>query len=220
MRGFYRLAMGVTLFVLGTYPQFARADSFQITKNLTVQFSGASPNDNYFGSYETPPDAWGNPGDTVFASTPYASAQVPGFSFSLAPQDKITSATLTLTFPVTQLSSNNATVNIEYVDGFPRPSDPDNPQMVDPTFGPATATTKGWDIYFNGELWLGSDLTPWLVINGNHLSSDPSQYVSFIGWLDFTAPIASPAYNWAGYIGGGGDTWTCHIRSRSMGRTP
>lgn len=200
--------------VLGMVALPAFADSFSFSVSGSTQITLTSPNDNFWGDYESN----GNR-STVNAEAPYVTGglSLANLSFFLPAGSTITSASLELILPATYTYGTSVETNITQ-ERLP-PPDTSEPVGSAPTFDPGTAYLEPFS-FVNGRSGgdgifdltgdapvVGGGISPGdsPVIGGNEVSTgDLSLELSgAIGGMEAT--VATQGDNYSGYVGGTGE---------------
>jgi hypothetical protein len=187
----------ISAFILLALAPAAFADSIQFTLNSTVHVSGISEGDSHWAIYETKEDAYGTIATVNLAFFATGTTTVPNLSFFLPAGSVVTSATMTV---IALSTIGTGTVAIA-PEGIPPPDLNPDSVHIPPTFNtPAVANfseneVSSYDIY----PYMGVPTTP--IINGNEISTGTLD-LSFSEYVGLVGTVATPGYNWAGYIGG------------------
>jgi hypothetical protein len=167
----------------------ALADSLQLFVNSSVTTPISSPNDNFWGSYST------NGGHIIDPSLGLSNevhADFSSVSLFVPAGNVITSATIEVLVPDTPITGSGALFTLT---PFGRP-DQSNPTSIAPTFDMGSSEVTASYSDTNGLL------QP--IINGDEASTGNLD-------LDFDlrgvieGAVATPGFNWAGYLGGSGE---------------
>jgi hypothetical protein len=196
----------IPVVILLTLAPAAFADSIQFTLNSSVHVSGISEDDSYWGIYQTQEDAYGTM-SSVIVGLPYATGTttVPNVSFFLPSGVVVTSATMTVLFPETIVGTGTVAIAPE-----PIPPPDLNPDSlhIPPTFNtPAVANFFEGSVFDTDSLngyqtsYLTGDISLTPIIDGNEISIGTLD-LSFLEGGELVGTVATPGYNWAGYIGG------------------
>jgi hypothetical protein len=194
------------VFVLFVVPA-ARADSFTFSVSGSTLVYLNSPNDNYWGTYESPFD--GSVTTEVSDWAPYVAAQLnlANLSFFLPVGSTITSGSIELILPTTTLQGTSVATNVT-TEHLP-PPDQDSPVGTLPTFDPGTASLYPFDSV-NGigsgdgvfDLTMGFGQTVYSpLISGNEISTgDLALELSGASSGEMVAMVATQGYNYDGYV--------------------
>jgi len=183
--------------ILFAFAPAAFADSIQFTINSSVLITGSSPDDSYWGIYQTPADAFGTMSE-VHAGVPgTGTTTFSNVSFFLPSGVVVTSATMDVIVPTTPIEGT-ASVSIA-PEGLP-PPDNVSDVHIPPTFNePAVASF--FDVYPIGFPLYVIPTTP--IIDGNEVSTGTFD-LTFFGGGSIIGTVNTQGYNWAGYITGSG----------------
>jgi len=190
--------------ILLAFAPAALADSVQFTINSSVQVSGGSPNDNYWGDYSTAPDAYGTR-TSVNANVPSALGEstFSNISFFLPAGSVVTSATMNLILPVGPITG---TGSLSIAPETLPPPDPNGIHFA-PTFDSETSIFSILDVSLqsagSSSIADGNFFPNSPIINGNEVSTG-TWYLDFLLHGEVIGTINTPAYNWDGYIEGDG----------------
>jgi hypothetical protein len=201
------LALTMTaVFVLLVVPA-ARADNFTFSVSGSTLVYLDSPNDNYWGTYESP--YYGSVTTEVRDWAPYVYGQLnfTNVSFVLPAGSTITSGSIELILPTTILQGTSVATNVT-TEHLP-PPDLDSPVGTLPTFDPGTAYLYPFD-RVNGigsnngtfDLTMGFGLTVYSpLINGNQISTgDLALTLSDAQTDEMEAMVATQGSNYNGYV--------------------
>jgi hypothetical protein len=186
----------------------ALANSINLTINSSVHVTADSPNDNYWGTYGTLPDAFGTQGQVranfqLYGTT--ISTTFSNVSFLLPAGSVVTSATMNLVFPLNRVDGTGI-VDIA-PETLPPPDDDASGTHILPKFGPATSffnidgvtlQQSGSNVVSDGNFFPN---TP--TITGDKISTGTWD-LSFITSGGVVGPVTAQGYDWNGYIGGNG----------------
>jgi PEP-CTERM motif len=186
MRVLHSLLVAAVPVILGAFAQVTCADSvqpktFQYIMNSTITVSGANSSSDFVWNGSSGPsrvDVHANPFGFL-----------PGFTFSLplTPEDTVTDV-------FTGLSSGavfGQTATFGIGSGTLPP-----PNIFDPRSIPPTLDNPGDTFAFISDWEMAH-----VRIRGNSVTVSPSP---FMARMDFTTDVATPGYNWSGYIGATG----------------
>ena len=196
----------VSVLVLGLVALPVYADSFTFSVSGSTQVSLNSPNDNFWGTYDTNVDG---PGTTpeVRANAPNVSGglNLTNLSFFLPAGSTITSASVEVILPTTVLEGTSV---VFIANEHLPPPNPADPTQIAPTFvDPGTAYLGPFE-FVNGR---GGDdgifdlINALPVINGNEISTGDisMEFTDASGYME--ANVANQGYNWSGYIDATGE---------------
>jgi hypothetical protein len=184
MRVFRSLFVAAVPAILGAFVQTACADSFQpqtfqYVVHSTVTVNGANSSSDFVWN--------GSNGPSSVDVHAHPFGFLPGFTFSLHPSDTVLGVFTGLSS--SPVFSQTATFGIG--SGTLPP-----PNIHDPRSTPPTFVNPG-DIFAFIEDWQ----RPQVSFRGNSVAVGPSP---FMAQMDFTTDVATPGYNWAGYVTAGG----------------
>jgi hypothetical protein len=198
------LTMAAVSLLLVAPTAFADSFSFSVSSSTLVNLS--SPNDNYWGDYETHVDG---PGTTpeVRVNAPFVNGEISltNVSFFLPAGSTITSASMELILPTTVVDGTSVAGTVGH---FPPPN-PSDPTQIAPTFvDPGTAYLNPISSV-NGTSNAGAgifDITDQApVITGSQISTgDVSlDFTGDNGWME--AIVATQGYNFGAYVDASGE---------------
>jgi hypothetical protein len=178
----------------------AFADNFAFSVSLSAQVTFTSPNDNYWGVYDT-----GDPGP-VNVSLPadyFLNVTLANVSFFL-PANTITSTTTEIVLPLSFDPIVGTAQGFTAGEVF-APPDQTDPVSIAPTFGSGTSflvvegIAQGGDFFSNALQTYILSPNP-ALINGNEISTGASTVT-----LDVTGGMSginavTPGFNWGGYV--------------------
>lgn len=210
MSSFKRVLPVVVLTMAGASSLFvapaALADSFTFTVSSSTLVTLNSPNDNYWGYYDTNGDGPGTtPEVRVNAPLVNGGLSLADASFFLPAGSTVTSASMELILPTTILTGTSVATTV----GHLPPPNPDDPIQIAPTFvDPGTAYLYPVSPV-NGTSDAGpgvfdiTDQAP--VIAGNQISTGDVSltFTGDNGWME--AIVATQGYNWSGYVDATGE---------------
>lgn len=198
MRCFVRIVATI----LFAFVPVAFADSIQFTVNSSVHVTGGSPDDDWYGTYFTQPDAYGTM-STVHVSAPFVigGTTFSNVSFFLPVGSVVTSATMELILPANPIIGTGS-VGLTS-EPFSQPDPSVGALHIPPTFNsPATISVYIEDAYTSfGAPPTFFPTSP--IINGNEVSTGTYD-LTFLGVGDITGTVDTQGYNWAGWITGDG----------------
>ena len=192
--------------ILLAFAPAALADSVQFTINSSVQVSGGSPNDNYWGEYRTAPDAYGTQ-TSVNANVPYALAETTfsNISFFLPAGSVVTSATMNLILPPDPITGTGS-ISIA-PETVPPPDLNPNGLHIAPTFNPGTSIFSIQNVSLqsagSSSMAEGNFFPNLPIINGNEVSTG-TWYLDFLLDGEIIGTVNTPGYNWDSYVEGYG----------------
>jgi hypothetical protein len=184
----------------------AFADSFSFSVSGSTQINLNSPNDNFWGDYETHVDGPGTTSEVgVGAPSVSGALALTNLSFFLPAGSTITSSSMEFILPTTAVEGTSvAFIASEHLP----PPNPNDPTQIAPTFvNPGTATLNPFG-FVNGRggdngIFDLTDEVP--VVNGNEISTgDVSlEFTGASGSME--AIVATQGYNYAGYVDASGE---------------
>ena len=198
------LALGAFAFLVVVPAAFA--DSFSFSVSGSTQISLNSPNDNYWGDYETRADAFGTT-SVVHAVVPNVGdlLEITNDSFYVPVGSTITSASLELILPTGVVNGTSQLANVTS-ERLP-PPDPGNPTHTAPTFAnPGTASLNPFS-FVNGRGGSNGvfDLLNVPVVSGNEISTGDLSLELTGASGQLAALVATQGFNYAGYVDGTGE---------------
>jgi len=187
--------------ILFAFAPTALADSIQFTISSSVHVSGSSPDDNWWGTYQTLADAYGTM-PTVHVSVPFVNGNTTfsNVSFFLPAGSVITSATMELIYPSIILGTASVAIAPEF---YPLPDFGVGSVHTPPTFNSPATMTDYVQSVFTAEGIPPSVFPDTPIISGNEVSTG-TWNLSFITFGDIAATVDTQGYNWAGWIEGSG----------------
>lgn len=196
----------MTMFVLLVVPA-ARADSFSFSVSGSTLVYLLSPNDNYWGVYESPSHGSVTTEVQDYAPYVYGQVNITDLSFFLPAGSTITSGSIELILPTTTLQGTSVARNVT-TEHLP-PPDQDSPVGTLPTFDPGTSSLYPFD-FVNGigsgdglfNLTTGCCNTVYSpVIKGNEISTgDLALSLSGGSSGPIEAMVATQGSNYDGYV--------------------
>jgi hypothetical protein len=184
----------------------ALADSFSFSVSGSTQINFMSPDDNFWGVYETYVDGPGT-ASQVAIEDPFVSGvlSLASLSFTLPAGSTITSASLELILPTTAVEGSFVATNVTS-EGLPQPN-PEDPTHIAPTFAnPQSVSVNAFEFangigrYTDGVF----HLTDAPVVSGNQISTGDLSLELTGASAFMEAVVATEGYNYAGYVDGTG----------------
>jgi hypothetical protein len=180
----------------------AVADSFSFSVSGSTQINFMSPDDNYWGVYETYVDGPGTASE-VAIEAPFVNGELSlaGLSFSLPAGSTITSASMELVLPTTAVEGSFVATNVTS-EQLPQPN-PDDPTHIAPTFvNPQPVSVNPFE-FVNG-IGRYTDgvfhLTDAPVVSGNQISTGDLSLELTGASAFMEAVVATQGFNYAGYV--------------------